>query len=192
MASDRVLIDKNGKVLGREVFSDGESAQIIEAQVAIGFDPATRASGWAVLAVAGNIERVIASGVYNAQGADLLGRLVGLEGFAYELGREWSPDLVAVEAIFHGPNAKTTIALAQVGAAVRLGVYRAGAAPILDVAPSERAVAVGLSGSASKGDIGRAVRAIYLVDVSDHNATDAIAIAAVAGAELRREASGLV
>ena len=50
---------------------------------------------------------------------------------------------------------------------------------------------MGLSGSATKGEIARAVRAIYSVDVTDHNATDAIAIAAVAGAELRREASGL-
>lgn len=188
---DPLLVNKAGKFLEAESLVNGETRAIVEASVAIGFDPASRATGWAVLAVAGDIERVIGVGVYNAQGADLLGRLVGIEAFAYELAREWSPDLVAVEAIFHGLNAKTTIALAQVGAAVRLGAYRAGSPPILDVSPSERAVAVGLSGSASKGEIGRAVRSIYEIEVFDHNSTDAIAIAAAAAAELRREAAGL-
>lgn len=186
-----ILVLPSGEVLGDRSLVNGEGADIRMASVVLGLDPATRASGWAALAVAGDIERVIESGVYHAAGSDLMGRLVALYGFAGDLVKKFDPALVCVETVFHGRNAQTTIALAQVGAAVRLGAYAMDAPVIIDCSPAERCGAVGLSGKAGKTEIVSAVRAIYSEDIRNNNAADAVAIAAFGAAWLRREALGL-
>lgn len=161
-------------------------------RILIGFDPATRASGWAVLAV-GDQEVIRASGVYRAPGTDRLGRLAAIYEFVLGLVDQWAPVLVAVETVYHGPNAATTIKLAEVGAMVRLGAHHAGAA-VLDVSPAERVQAIGLSGRPGKGEIVDQVNLIYgltVSPISDDNEADAVAIAAAGAVGLRLEAVGL-
>lgn len=163
-------------------------------RILIGFDPATRASGWAVLAV-GDQEVIRASGVYRAPGTDRLGRLAAIYEFVLGLVDQWAPVLVAVETVYHGPNAATTIKLAEVGAMVRLGAHHAGAA-VLDVSPAERVQAIGLSGRPGKGEIVDRVNMLYPVypaapPISDDNEADAVAIAAAGAVGLRLEAVGL-
>lgn len=160
-------------------------------RILIGFDPATRSSGWAVLAVGGQ-EVIRASGVYRAPGTDRLGRLAAIYEFVLGLVDQWAPVLVAVETVYHGPNAATTIKLAEVGAMVRLGAHHAGAA-VLDVSPAERVQAIGLSGRPGKGEIVDQVNLIYPArpPISDDNEADAVAIAAAGAVGLRLEAVGL-
>ena len=153
-------------------------------RVILGFDPATKASGWAALGLEAGAEFPIEWGTHNAIGMELTGRLAAIFEFVREKVRHYRPVVVVVESVFHGPNAKTTIALAGVGAAVRLAAHLEGAA-VLDCAPAERLGALGLGGKASKAEVLEAVRRIYSIPVRGHNAADAIAIAAWGAGQLK-------
>lgn len=160
-------------------------------RVVLGLDPATRASGYAVL----QGDRVLEAGVYVAVGAPdsgghRLAQLAEIWKWAVGLVCQWQPAVVAVETVHHGPNAQTTIRLAEVGAAVRLAAFHAGRA-VVDVSPAGRCQAIGAPTSAAKADIVRAVNLIYSLDLKDDNAADAVAIATAGAQYLQREALGL-
>lgn len=159
--------------------------------VVIGMDPATTVSGWAVLGLGNGAEWVLKAGVF-APGADhgRLGILAELFEWAGQMVSEWRPALVAVETVYHGPNPKTTIRLAEVGAVVRLGALLCGG-EVCDVAPADRCRALGLAGNASKAEVLTAVNRIYSCELTDHNAADAVAVASAGGRHLRRVALGL-
>jgi len=155
-------------------------------RIVIGLDPATRASGYAVM----QGDRVLTAGFYRALGEDRMAQLSEIYSWARFLVIKQAPNgdkpLVAVETVWHGPNAQTTIRLAEVGAVVRLAAHRAGAV-VVDVSPAERCKALSLPVTAGKGDVMRAVNAIYGVELMDHNAADAVAIAAAGAAIYKGE-----
>ena len=162
-----------------------------EERIVLGLDPATRASGYAVL----QGDRVLDAGVYVAVGAPesgghRLAQLAEIWRWAVALVCQWQPAVVAVETVHHGPNAHTTIRLAEVGAVVRLAAHHAGRA-VVDISPAERGAAIGVGGRFTKADIVRAVNLIYGLDLEDDNAADAVAIAAAGAQYLQREALGL-
>lgn len=158
--------------------------------IVIGLDPATRVSGYAVLGLADGCEWVLKAGVFQPKAEGRLGILADLFMWAGELVDNWDPVLVAVESVFHGPNPSTTIKLAEVGAVVRLGALLEGAR-VFDVAPAERCRALGLAGNATKAEVLDRVNLIYSCELTDHNATDAVAVASAGGRQLRCEAMGL-
>ncbi len=162
-----------------------------EERIVLGLDPATRASGYAVLQ--GN--RVLEAGVYVAVGkpggaGHRIAQLAEIWRWAVGLVCQWQPAAVAVETVHHGPNAQTTIRLAEVGAAVRLAAFHAGRA-VVDISPAERCQAVGAGARAGKGEILRAVNLIYGLELEDDNAADAVAIATAGAQYLQLEALGL-
>lgn len=158
-------------------------------ELVLGLDPATVASGWAILAVNGADQEVRNCGTYRAPGKERLGQLASIYEWALGLVDQWAPVLVAVETVYHGPSPRTTIRLAEVGAVVRLAAHHAGAV-IVDIAPSERIGAIGLGGRPDKADLIRAVNVLYRLELSDHNAADAVAIAAAGAVDLKRSALG--
>ena len=159
-------------------------------RIVIGLDPATRASGYAVM----EDDRVLVASFYRARGVEACGNRVAQVAEIYSWARflvvKWALNgarpLVAVETVWFGPNAQTTLRLAEVGAVVRLAAHRAGA-DVVDVSPAERCKALSLPVTAGKGDVMRAVNAIYGLEVMDHNAADAVAIAAAGAGIHRRE-----
>ena len=157
--------------------------------VIVGLDPATRASGFAV--VAG--DQVLSAGVYVAVGkpgggaGHRIAQLAEIFRWCSDLMIEWQPAACAVETVYHGPNARTTIRLAEVGAAVRLAAHFCGVA-LIDITPAERCAAVGVGGAAAKAEVLRAVNLLFGLDLADHNTGDAVAIAAAAAAVLRARA----
>lgn len=158
--------------------------------IVLGLDPATRASGWAVLAVDGHAQTVRGSGVYHARGEDRLGQLAAIYEWALGLVDQWAPAVVAVESVYFGINAQTTIRLAEVGAVVRLAASHAGAV-VVDIAPAARVGAVGLQGQPGKAAITKAVNLIFGLDLVDDNEADAIAIASAGAAILHGQRMGL-
>lgn len=158
-------------------------------RVIVGFDPATKASGWAILGLDGDRETILKAGTFRPVGLDRMGALANLYTWARDLVKLWTPAAVAIETVYHGPNAQTTIRLAEVGAVIRLAVMHAGAGilEVVEVAPAERAKVLGLGGRCTKADIVAAVNLIYGLELSDHNAADAVAIAAQGAAFLRIE-----
>lgn len=162
-------------------------------RIVIGLDPATRASGYAVM----QEDQVLEAGLFRAQSVKVLGNRVAQLNEIYQWakflvvkramnGARPLLAIVAVETVWYGPNVQTTLRLAEVGAVVRLAAHRAGAV-VVDVSPAERCKALSLPVTAGKGDVMRAVNAIYGVELMDHNAADAVAIAAAGAGIYRRD-----
>lgn len=153
--------------------------------VIIGLDPSTVATGWAVIAMEGGRESLIASGIYEPIKGSLDDKL--LEAFYWLTGLgEVYEDVthLAIETPFFKLNARTMHVLSSLGAAFRLAATKAGI-PVIEIAPAERGPAVGQGGNASKDQVRYMVNAIYNRQLVDHNESDAIAIAAAAGIKLR-------
>ena len=159
----------------------------------LGLDPAATATGWAVVEREDGAERVVFAGVCRPEAAGRLAILSGLYHWGRALVETRELDAVAIEAVYHGPNAKTTILLAEVGAVLRLAALHGGikSGRILDVRPAERLSALGLRGNASKGEVVRAINTLYGHELTDHNAADAAAVALAGLGKLRCAELGL-
>ena len=163
------------------------------AQVVLGLDPAATATGWAVVEREDGTERVQFAGVCRPGVTERIAILGALYEWTKATVWGFKPDAVAIEAVYHGPNARTTILLAEVGAVIRLAVLHAGvrSGRILDVRPAERLSALGLRGNASKGEVVRAINTLYGHELTDHNAADAAAVALAGLGKLRCAELGL-
>jgi len=164
-----------------------------DGQFVIGLDPAATATGWAVVVREDGAERVVFAGVCRPEATERIAILAALYEWGRALVETWQPQAVAIEAVFHGPNAKTTILLAEVGAVLRLGVLHGGieSGRILDVRPAERLSALGLRGRATKDEVVAAINTLYGYELTDHNEADAAAVALAGLSKMRLAALGL-
>ncbi|MBN1954856.1 MAG: crossover junction endodeoxyribonuclease RuvC [Anaerolineae bacterium] len=148
----------------------------------LGLDPSTVATGWALL----DDGTVLASGVFRPEGDTLDEKLAAAHNWLWlQLLGLW-PQAVAVETPFFKLNAKTLVTLAQLGAAYRLAATMFGL-PVVEVTPAVRCTAVGLGGNAAKEQVLYTVNAVFSLDLTDHNESDAVAIAAAAEIKLREK-----
>jgi crossover junction endodeoxyribonuclease RuvC len=152
----------------------------------LGLDPSTVATGWAILDLLDGQEQIAASGVWNPTGCDLDQKLVTAHYWLLDRIDQYAPSILGIETPFFKLNAQTMHTLSSLGAAFRL-VAALRAVRIIPISPSARCTAVGLGGNADKAQVLYTVNAIFGLALTDHNQSDAIAIAAAAALKLREE-----
>lgn len=152
----------------------------------IGLDPSTVATGWAVLDIADGQETVAGCGAWAPAGRDLDQKLASAHNWLHDLIDRYGPSVLGIETPFFKLNAQTMHTLSSLGAAFRLAATLR-AVRVVAVTPAGRCTAIGLGGNAEKLQVLYAVNAIFSLDLTNHNISDAVAIAAAAALKLREE-----
>lgn len=155
----------------------------------LGFDPGSRYTGYGVLQRRGSRITAIDQGRLAApRGAELPQRLAYLANGAAELLARHSPELVAVESTFHGPNTRSLIVLAQARGVLLAETARAGV-EVREYSPAEIKSAVTGSGRAPKQQVARMVGVLMAVDSQawPSDAADAMAVAICCARRYRME-----
>ncbi len=145
----------------------------------LGIDPGTRIVGWGVLDVKGNRLEPIASGVIRAPAKEALSvKLNRIHQGVSQVIEKTSPQVVAVEDIFHGPNTATLIKIGEARGVIVLAAAAAGL-PVESYTPAEVKKAVTGRGNATKEQVREMVQVILGVSVDEEtlDETDALAIA---------------
>lgn len=152
----------------------------------LGLDPSTVATGWAILDIVDGHEHVTTSGVFKPAGATLDHKLVAAHNWMQDRIDEVAPGVLGIETPFFKLNADTLRVLASLGAAFRLAAALRGVR-VVEITPAQRCTAIGAGGNADKRTVQIYVNAIFNLALTDHNISDAVAIAAAAALKLREE-----
>lgn len=149
----------------------------------LGLDPGSRHAGWGVVECRGSAARALGWGrVSPPAGAELAVRLAAIvEGVERAIAVH-APELVAVERVFHGENARSLIVLAQARGALVAAVARCGL-PLVELAPAAVKSSVAGSGRADKSQVMRMVKLSLGLAAEKLAAdeSDALAVALAAG-----------
>jgi crossover junction endodeoxyribonuclease RuvC len=151
----------------------------------LGIDPGSVHTGWGVVEFAGSRLAARAWGRISPAATAALGeRLRRIAAEIRGLVDEHSPDLVAIERVFHGKSARSLIVLAEARGAI-LAVVAERGTPIAEVAPAMVKSVVTGDGRADKERIARMVRLqLGLSSASlSADASDALAVA-IAGRQV--------
>ena len=145
----------------------------------LGIDPGTRYFGYGVIErVAAGRVRYIECGVLQPKRAGALAERLGeiARGLGEIIG-ELSPDVVAVEGVFHGVNARSALQLGH-SRGVALAAAGTHALPVHEYAPATVKRAVAGNGQATKDQVQAMVRALCgLKRAPTLDASDALAVA---------------
>jgi crossover junction endodeoxyribonuclease RuvC len=145
----------------------------------LGIDPGTRYFGYGVIerAAAGRVRYIECGVLEPTRTADLAARLGEISLGLVELIRELEPDVVAVEGVFHGVNARSALQLGH-SRGVALAAAGAHALPVHEYAPATVKRAVAGNGAASKLQVQAMVRTLCgLRRAPKLDASDALAVA---------------
>ena len=144
----------------------------------LGLDPGSVHTGYGVLQKAGSKLAALAVGrISSPRAKPVADRLAYLQTEIDSILERWQPDTVVLESLFHGPNARSLIVLAQAR-----GVLLASCAKrevvIREYSPSEVKSAVTGSGRATKEQVARMVGMLLKLDAEPltADATDALAV----------------
>jgi crossover junction endodeoxyribonuclease RuvC len=147
--------------------------------VVLGIDPGLAATGYGVLAVAGNRARHLGDGVIRtAAGADYGSRLVALHDHLHRVVEQFRPDAAALEQMFFSRNVRTAFPVAQARGVAILVLAQRGI-PYSEYSPGAVKQALAGHSRADKSQMVNAVRLVLGFDehpISDHGA-DALAVA---------------
>lgn len=152
----------------------------------LGLDPSTVATGWAVLDVLDGQETIAGCGAWAPPGRDLDQKLASAHNWLHDLIDRYGPSVLGIETPFFKLNAQTMHTLSSLGAAFRLAATLR-AVRVVAVTPAGRCTAIGLGGNAEKLQVLYTVNAIFGLELTNHNISDAVAIAAAAALKLREE-----
>jgi crossover junction endodeoxyribonuclease RuvC len=144
----------------------------------IGIDPGLGATGWGVIASAGNRLSFLASGTIATGSALALGARLRLlhEGLSAALAH-WQPDEASVEATFVNRDGAATLKLGQARGVAMLAAAQVGI-PIGEYAPNLVKKSVTGTGHAEKTQIRAMVRLLLpTAEFGSEHAADALAIA---------------
>lgn len=130
--------------------------------------------------------KVLGYGRIKLGSGELAPRLGTLSRRLEDLIAEHSPEVAALEALYHGVNTKSLIVLAQARGALIATLARQGI-PIGEYAPAEVKAAVTGSGRADKAQVERMVRLILGLGGKslEADASDALAVAICYAQRLR-------
>ncbi len=145
----------------------------------LGIDPGSRFCGYGLIATKGlgKIAYRECGVIEPQQPATLERRLGEILSELSALVDEAQPDALAVEGVFAGKNARTALALGQARGVV-LAVAGQRNLPVFEYAPATVKRAIAGSGSATKTQVSRMVRALCQLSATPRvDATDALAIA---------------
>jgi crossover junction endodeoxyribonuclease RuvC len=158
----------------------------------LGIDCGTERTGYGVIDSDGRSHRLVASGVIRTKPAEpLAGRLLLIAEGLREVIREFRPDAVAVEQVFHASNTKTALKLAHVRGVALLAAAEAGVT-LGEYSPLEVKTSVVGYGRAEKNQVQLMVGSLLALEqppVSE-DASDALAVAichATHGAPVHQE-----
>jgi crossover junction endodeoxyribonuclease RuvC len=126
----------------------------------LGIDPGTRIAGWAVVEAdeQGAVQRLDSGSLRLGSRLSVIERLLELRHAVEGLLRDWSPDLLAVEAAFFGRNARSALRLGEARGVVLVGAAAAGVA-VAELPPALVKRRVGGSGVISKEGLAALVAA---------------------------------
>jgi crossover junction endodeoxyribonuclease RuvC len=146
----------------------------------LGVDPGTSVTGFGVVTAApARMGLLIECGVLRSRTTDSLpNRLKAIhEGIRELLGRH-RPDIVAVEGVFYGSNARTTVILGHTRGVILLAAAESGI-PVVEYAPAMIKKAVTGRGAALKPQVGFMVaRLLQLAEAPrPADAADGVAVA---------------
>lgn len=146
----------------------------------LGIDPGTATCGYGVVR-AGHDGRatLLECGVVRTSATDPLPlRLLVLADAITELLERHRPEVLALENVFHGRNARSALVLGHARGVVMLAAARRPI-PVAEITPAEVKRAVTGTGAASKEQVGRMVaRLLHLASPpSPADAADGVAIA---------------
>jgi crossover junction endodeoxyribonuclease RuvC len=144
----------------------------------LGLDPGLRATGWGVVAVAGNSLSFVAAGTVRVPAdGELAARLRDLHAGLRDVLAAWTPDEAAVEQTFVNRDAAATLKLGQARGVVMLAPAQAGIA-VAEYAPNAVKKAIVGAGHAEKVQIRAMVRVLLpRAEFDSDDAADALAIA---------------
>ncbi|HEX9893992.1 MAG TPA: crossover junction endodeoxyribonuclease RuvC [Gemmatimonadales bacterium] len=146
----------------------------------LGVDPGTAITGFGVVATApGRMGRLVECGVLRTRPADdLPARLLTIHQGLTELLARHRPDVVAVEGVFYGSNARTTVVLGHARGVILLAAAEAGI-PVEEYSPAMIKKAVVGRGAALKPQVGFMVaRLLHLrAPPRPADAADGVAVA---------------
>jgi crossover junction endodeoxyribonuclease RuvC len=147
---------------------------------AVGVDPGLAETGFAALAGGPTRPVVLGTGVIRTRAADPLDlRLARLFDGIQEVLTSFAPDLVVIEDVFSTPAVpRTAILMGHARGVICLAGRQRGLA-LLSVSPAEVKQAVTASGSASKGQVARAVQVLLGLAATPRpsHVADALALA---------------
>lgn len=151
----------------------------------LGVDPGSVHTGWGVVEFAGSELRARGWGrVSPRQSSPLAERLAAIAAAIAALLVEHQPELVALERVFHGKNARSLIVLAEARGAILAAVAKSGT-PIAEVTPAMVKSVVTGDGRADKQRVERMIRLQLGLGTADlpSDASDALAVA-IAGRQI--------
>jgi crossover junction endodeoxyribonuclease RuvC len=158
----------------------------------LGLDPGSLHTGFGVLERRpGGLAALAVGRISSPRRQALPERLAHLSREARDLWARWQPDLVVVEAPFHGVNARSLIVLAEARGALLAAAALSGAA-VREFSPAEVKAAVAGHGRAAKDQVARMVRLLLGLDGAalPSDATDALAVAICCANRLAIDALG--
>jgi crossover junction endodeoxyribonuclease RuvC len=147
--------------------------------VVLGIDPGTASTGFGVVRREGSRLRALASGVIATRaGVATERRLAEIYARVGELLDRYQPQVLAVEQIYFGANARTAFAVGQARGVVLLAAGQRNV-PARSYTPQQVKAAVCGHGGAEKEQVGRmAARVLGLAATPDRDhAADALAVA---------------
>jgi crossover junction endodeoxyribonuclease RuvC len=156
----------------------------------VGLDPGSLHTGYGVVERRGAGLRALALGRFSCPARlPLPERLAHLARSLEELLARWTPDTVALEAPYHGPNARSLIVLAEARGAL-LATLAGRGITLREYSPAEVKSAVTGNGRADKQQVARMVKLLLALDGEgwSPDATDALALGICAAQRARMEA----
>jgi crossover junction endodeoxyribonuclease RuvC len=163
----------------------------------LGLDPGSRHTGYGFIEKAGSRLTYLESGILSPpRQADLPERLLVLYERAGELLARLTPDMVAVEDIFHAANTRSVLKLAHARGVLILAAVQAGVRVSAYPPATVKKTVVG-AGAADKARVAWMVARLLPGSPAGigHDASDALAVALCHAAHLRRnqivEAAGV-
>lgn len=145
-------------------------------EIILAVDPSLRSTGYAVLHRDVAIRCLRFGTLRNASASCLSRRLLSVHQYIIELIMEYSPILVALEAIIYVKNHRTAISMGAIHGAVVLSASELGL-PVYEYAPRKVKLAVVGYGGAEKHQTAFMVRALLgLTETPSEDAADAIAV----------------
>jgi len=144
-----------------------------------GIDPGSERTGYGCIETDGQRHRLITCGAISV-GARITfpERLQRIHEGLSSLLREYRPDLVAIENLFHATNARSALKLGHARGVAMLAAVEAGLA-VVEYTPAEVKRAVVGYGRAEKHQVADMVRVLLHLDTvpSPFDASDALAVA---------------
>lgn len=144
-----------------------------------GIDPGSERTGYGCVDSSGSRHRLVACGAIAAGAADAFpDRLARIHRELTALLREWRPDCVAIENLFHASNVRSALKLGHARGVAMLAAVEAGC-PVVEYTPAEIKRAVVGYGRAEKAQVARMIALLLGLErpPSPHDATDALAVA---------------